>query len=89
MKKMMLIGALLLGSAVGYAQESRLDVSLSGFGLIAPNVQGNGVNPIREMGDVEVMGLAAFSRLEPFATHAKQPALNQCLVVRTVIDADP
>jgi len=46
MKKMMVIGALLLGSAVGYAQESRQDVSLSGFGLLAPNVQGNGVNPM-------------------------------------------
>jgi outer membrane immunogenic protein len=46
MKKMMVIGALLLGSAVGYAQESRQDVSLSGFGLIAPDVRGNGVNPL-------------------------------------------
>jgi outer membrane immunogenic protein len=46
MKKMMVIGALLLGSAVGYAQESRQDVSVSGFGLFAPNVQGNGVNPM-------------------------------------------
>ena len=43
---MMVIGALLLGSAVGYAQESRQDVSLSGFGLIAPDVRGNGVNPL-------------------------------------------
>jgi outer membrane immunogenic protein len=46
MKKMMVIGALLLGSAVGYAQESRQDISLSGFGLIAPDVRGNGVNPM-------------------------------------------
>jgi outer membrane immunogenic protein len=46
MKKMMLIGALLLGSTVGYAQESRQDVSLSGFAPLAPNVHGNGVNPM-------------------------------------------
>lgn len=44
---MMLIGALLLGSAVGYAQESRQDISLSGFAPLAPNVQGNGVNPMQ------------------------------------------
>ena len=45
MKKMMLIGALLLGSAGAYAQESRQDVSLSGFATLAPDVRGNGVNP--------------------------------------------
>ena len=46
MKKMMVIGALLLCSAVGYAQESRQDVSLSGFAPLAPDVRGNGVNPM-------------------------------------------
>ncbi len=46
MKKMMVIGALLLGSAVGYAQESRQDISLSGFAPIAPDVRGNNVNPL-------------------------------------------
>jgi outer membrane immunogenic protein len=47
MKKMMLIGALLmLGSAVGYAQESRQDISISGFVPFAPEVRGNGVNPM-------------------------------------------
>ena len=46
MKKMMVIGALLLGSAVGYAQESRQDISLSGFAPIAADVRGNGVNPL-------------------------------------------
>jgi len=46
MKKMMLVAALLmLGSAVGYAQESRQDISLSGFAPLAPDVRGNGVNP--------------------------------------------
>jgi outer membrane immunogenic protein len=46
MKKMMLIGALLLGSTVGYAQESRQDVSISGFVPLSPEVRGNGVNPM-------------------------------------------
>jgi len=46
MKKMMLVAALLmLGSAVGYAQESRQDISFSGFAPLAPDVRGNGVNP--------------------------------------------
>ncbi|HTV08293.1 MAG TPA: outer membrane beta-barrel protein [Candidatus Aquilonibacter sp.] len=48
MKKMMLLGALLLGVAVaGHAQESRQDVSLSATELIAPNVNGLGVFPMR------------------------------------------
>jgi outer membrane immunogenic protein len=46
MKKMMLIGALLLSSAaVVNAQESRQDISMSGFAPLAPEVRGNGVNP--------------------------------------------
>jgi opacity protein-like surface antigen len=51
MKKMMVAVALLLfvltlGSAVGVAQESRQDVSVSGFAPISPDVRGNGVNPL-------------------------------------------
>jgi outer membrane immunogenic protein len=46
MKKMMLVGALLLGSTVGYAQESRQEVSMSAFETLAPEVHGNGVNPM-------------------------------------------
>lgn len=46
MKKMMLIGALLLGSAAGYAQESRQDVSFSAFETIAPDVHGVATNPM-------------------------------------------
>ena len=46
MKKMMLIGALLLGSTVAYAQESRQDISFSAFAPLAPDVHGNGVNPM-------------------------------------------
>ena len=44
MKKMMLLGALLLSAAAGYAQESRQDVSISAMGLFAPNITGNAVH---------------------------------------------
>ena len=43
MKKTILLGAVLLSAAAGYAQESRQDISVSGFGLIGPTVHGNGV----------------------------------------------
>ncbi len=43
MKKMILLGALCLPAAFGYAQESRQEVSLSGFGLLSPTVRGNGI----------------------------------------------
>lgn len=47
MKKMMLLGALLACVAtVGHAQESRQDFSVSGIGVVAPNVYGNGVEPM-------------------------------------------
>lgn len=42
MKKMMLMGALLLLAAQGFAQESRQDVSFSATGLFGPQVNGNG-----------------------------------------------
>ena len=43
MKKMMVLSALLAGTAtMAVAQESRQDVSLSGFGLFAPHVYGQG-----------------------------------------------
>ncbi len=38
MKKMMLLGALMLSAAAGLAQESRQDVSVSGFALLGPTV---------------------------------------------------
>ena len=41
MKKMMLLGALILSAASGYGQESRQDVSASVIGLFAPEVHGN------------------------------------------------
>ena len=44
MKKMMVLGALMLSAAAGYAQESRQDVSISGTGVIAPSV--HGANPV-------------------------------------------
>jgi outer membrane immunogenic protein len=40
MKKTMLLGALLLSAAAGYAQESRQDVSLSGSGIFTPTIHG-------------------------------------------------
>jgi opacity protein-like surface antigen len=40
MKKTMLLGALMLSAAVGYAQESRQDVSFSGTGLFSPTIHG-------------------------------------------------
>jgi outer membrane immunogenic protein len=43
MKKMMLLGALILSAAAGQAQESRQDVSVSGIGLFAPQITGNAV----------------------------------------------
>ena len=47
MKKMMLLGALLLGFvAAGHAQESRQDASISFMGLTAPDVNGLGVFPM-------------------------------------------
>ena len=42
MKKTMLLGALMLSAAAGYAQESRQDVSFSGTGLFSPQVHGAG-----------------------------------------------
>ena len=43
MKKTILLGALMLSAAAGYAQESRQDVSISAFGLIGPTVHGNAI----------------------------------------------
>ena len=43
MKKTILLGAVVLSAAAGYAQESRQDISVSGVGLIGPTVHGNDV----------------------------------------------
>ena len=43
MKKTILLGALMLSAAAGYAQESRQDISVSGFDLLGPTVHGNDV----------------------------------------------
>ena len=43
MKKMMLLGALILSAASGYAQESRQDASASAIGLFTPEVHGNAI----------------------------------------------
>jgi outer membrane immunogenic protein len=42
MKKMMLLGVLMLSAAAGYAQESRQDVSFSGTGFFGPEIHGAG-----------------------------------------------
>ena len=41
MKKTILLGALMFSAAAGYAQESRQDISVSAFGLLAPTVHGS------------------------------------------------
>ncbi len=47
MKKMMLLGALLVCAAgVGHAQESRQDASISFIGVLAPDVYGLSVEPM-------------------------------------------
>jgi outer membrane immunogenic protein len=43
MKKTIFLGALMLSAAAGYAQESRQDVSISGFETLNPIVHGNSV----------------------------------------------
>ena len=48
MKKTVLLGALLMSAAVaGRAQESRQDASISAFEVVAPQVSGNAVQPMR------------------------------------------
>ena len=48
MKKTVLLGALLVSAAVvGRAQESRQDASVSGLEVVAPQVSGNAVQPLR------------------------------------------
>ncbi|WP_158945179.1 acyloxyacyl hydrolase [Granulicella sp. S190] len=42
-KTMLLLGALMLSAAAGYAQESRQDVSVSGSAAFAPQITGNSV----------------------------------------------
>jgi opacity protein-like surface antigen len=43
MKKMILLGVVLLSGAAAYAQESRQDISISGLDLVGPTVHGNAV----------------------------------------------
>lgn len=57
MKKMMLLGALVLGVAtIAHAQESRQDASISFIGVTAPNVNGLGVFPMRTTNTGGVLG---------------------------------
>ena len=57
MKKIVLLGALLVSAAaVGHAQESRQDFSISGFGVLAPDVYGNAVVPMSTTVTAGVLG---------------------------------
>ena len=47
------------------------------------------VHPVGQVGDEEVVSLAAGTRTEPLATQAEQPGLAQSLVVRTVPVGNP
>ena len=58
MKKMMLLGALLLSATAGFAQESRQDVSISAMGFFAPNITGNAVH----MSTTSTLGVLASYR---------------------------
>ena len=55
MKKTMLLGALMLVAAAGYAQESRQDASVSVMGVFAPQVNGNAVQ-LNTTGTAGVLG---------------------------------
>ncbi|MEO6805558.1 MAG: acyloxyacyl hydrolase [Edaphobacter sp.] len=57
-KTMLLLGALMLSAAAGYAQESRQDASISGSAAFAPAVTGNSVQKNTSM----TIGLVASYR---------------------------
>ncbi len=56
-KTMLLLGALMLFAAAGYAQESRQDVSVSGTVPFAPQITGNSV---QKNTSVTIGGLASY-----------------------------
>jgi outer membrane immunogenic protein len=56
-KTMLLLGALMVSAAAGYAQESRQDVSLSGTASFAPQITGNSVQKNTSM---TIGGLASY-----------------------------
>jgi outer membrane immunogenic protein len=57
-KTMLLLGALMVSAAAGYAQESRQDVSVSGTAAFAPQITGNSVQKNTSM----TLGLLASYR---------------------------
>ena len=61
MKKTILLGALMLSAAAGFAQESRQDVSVSAFGLIGPAV--NGANSVYMVQSETLGALASYRYL--------------------------
>ena len=56
-KTMLLLGALMISAAAGYAQESRQDVSISGTVAFAPQITGNSVQKDTSM---TIGGLASY-----------------------------
>jgi outer membrane immunogenic protein len=56
-KTMLLLGALMVSAAAGYAQESRQDVSISGTVAFAPQITGNSVQKDTSM---TIGGLASY-----------------------------
>ena len=58
MKKMMLLGALLLSATAGFAQESRQDASISAMGFFGPDITGNAVH----MSSTSTLGVLASYR---------------------------
>jgi opacity protein-like surface antigen len=56
-KTMLLLGALMVSAAAGYAQESRQDVSISGTVAFAPQITGNSVQKNSSM---TIGGLASY-----------------------------
>jgi outer membrane immunogenic protein len=56
-KTMLLLGALMVSAAAGYAQESRQDVSISGTASFAPQITGNSVQKNTSM---TIGGLASY-----------------------------
>jgi len=83
MKKTILLGGMMLIAAAGYAQESRQDVSISGFELIGQKV--NGTGGVFEQQTLTSGGLVSYrylltphSGLELNYSYAKNTMYFQC-----------
>ena len=88
MRKSILLGAMLLTAAAGYAQESRQDVSISGFGLLQPNVNGSGAVYIKSSITAGILAsyrylLTPHSGLELNYSFAQNTMYFQCCGIYT------